>query len=509
MTGQRNARQTPIIVSLLRLAADRPSATVFIHGEQAYSAAYTASQVVSVANDLKKKSFPTNTLALSLANSPEFVFAFLAGNLCGLNVQVLNAGWPVSLLQKTITALRPDWLLHDGAVPLPQPALPYTDIPQEGFSSAEFLRLAEQCADTRDLSRAFYTGFTSGSGGVPKGFVRSEASWLQSFALDKKEFSLDSDDVIVCPGSFAHSLFLYALLRGIDLAVPVLTFSRFHPAKIINKIQDCKASIIYVVPTQLQALHEAARNRKVRLDSVRLVLSSGEKLPLTLRQSLIDTMPEAEICEFYGSSELSYISVCKPADCPPAGSVGRVLDGVEVDIRDESGRSLSANESGRIFVKSPLRFIGYAEQGGKTNLRSMPFSGGFLGSGDTGYLDDNGFLFITGRSDRMITTSGHTINPEEIEAVLLRVDGVRHAAVIPIDDSRRGQRLLAILAPQPGTALRSAQLTEFCARYLPDYMVPRMYYTLNEWPLTVSHKTDYPCLQKLLADGRLFRLETR
>ena len=201
--------------------------------------------------------------------------------------------------------------------------------------------------------------------------------------------------------------------------------------------------------------------------------------------------------EFYGSSELSYISVADQQ--APADSVGKPLPGVKVSIRDDGGALLGQGEKGLIYVESDLVFEGYAGPNGQVCRQGLSEVAGAFSCRDVGYLDAEGYLFITGRADRMMLVSGRNVYPEEIEAVLLRYPGVRFAAVLGRADRLRGTRPVALL--QSEQRLSRKALLDHCRGHLAPWSVPVLYYQVNEWPLTVSAKTDLPRLQTALAAG--------
>lgn len=414
------------------------------------------------------------SMALVLENSTAFVIWFLAGIRLGLNVRVLDPAWPAATRDAVLRELAPSVVI-DAATETPAPA--------------------ETAPPAARAETVFYTGFTSGSTGVPKGFERDQASWLVSFEADRRTFALTERDVFVALGNLVHSLFLYAVLRGLHLGAATVMFDAFRPNRILPRIAATGGTVVYGTPTQLDALAATAGTGEA-LAGVRLVLSSGAKLPPSLRVRLGALFPNAEVREFYGTSELSYVSVTDAAT--PPGSVGRPFPEINVRILDADGAALGAGETGHIFVDSPFRFRGYvpATAGPKR-------VGNALATGDVGYLDGAGYLHLLGRADRMIVCSAKNVYPEEVEAVLGRHHDVDRAAVFGIDDARRGKRLVAVVKPIPGRILARADLTAWCRRHLPRYKVPTRYVLLDDWPLTVSHKADLPRLQALVDHGAL------
>jgi long-chain acyl-CoA synthetase len=366
--------------------------------------------------------------------------------------------------------------------------------------------------------RPFYVGFTSGSTGTPKFYRRDHRSWAMSFRGDDIEFGLGADDVVLAPGALAHSLFLYAMVHGLHAGATVLLCRRFRPAAIPALVRAHGVTVLYGVPTHLRLIVEAAaralrgrryatapqgdRSNAVALTSVRWVLSSGAKWFADALPDLRRLFPAARFAEFYGASELSFVSVAKDGERVPPGSVGRAFPGVAISIRDRAGRRLPTGRVGRVYVESPLVFSGYAV-GGEDDLYR---AGNAVSVGDRGRLDAKGFLYLEGREKRMIVTSGKNIFPEEVERALETHPSVAAAAVLGLADAKRGERMVALLRLRPQARPRAAQLIAHLRRTLPLYKVPRVYAVAGRWPRTASGKSDFAALHRLWSAGAWERL---
>lgn len=485
------ARQ-PIAAQVLQHAAVRPTHGALAAGEHRVDYATLAAQLQAVARRLDGQTQAEHhTLALSVRDPLAFVPAFLGARLCGWHLLVLDPAWPVSRQRETARRLAVDLCWDDAAVAAT------IEHARPGDADSALASAAV------DLQAPFYTGFTSGSEGEPKGFSRHENSWLHSFETDAACYRLGPDDTVFCPGKLAHSLFLYATLRALTSGAAVRFSDGLSLASQRAALRAAPQSALFAVPAQLQALAADARP----YPGVRLLVSAGAKLSPRQRRQLVAALPQAQIIECYGSSELSYIALSLPRHRPPAESVGRPCADVEVRIADDRGRALPAGTKGRILVRSPLRFIGYAAPGNRTHPGAMREHDGFLDSGDTGHLDKDGFLYVTGRSDRMMLVGGHSVFPEEIEARLQAHPAVASAAVFPVDDARRGQRPVAVLQFHPKATTERRALLDFAAAALPPYALPRHFYTADSWPRTVSDKTDLKRLQAAHAEGALEPLQ--
>lgn len=430
-------------------------------------------------------------IAIWLPNSPALVLFFIAGVRAGFEVQVFDSEWPQSLVDRLVDELSPALLVDTKLV-----QDPFADCCE--FEDSIDLNKSSIPLDTATPNTLFYAGFTSGSSGTPKGFRRDHASWIASFSNDQIECPLEAGDVIVAPGALSHSLFMYALMRGLHAGVPVVFCRRFSARNVAREIARHRGTVLYSVPAHIGML---IRQGADYFQCVRRVFSSGAKWPENWLAKFNRAFPNAELCEFYGASELSFISIARSSEAIPDNSVGRAFHGVDISIRTESGDVLPAGEIGIVFAASDMLFSGYAGAG----ERSIGKQGRSMTVGDLGYLDENGYLYLVGRRDRMIVSSGKNIYPEEVEAVLLRHRCVESAAVLALNDEKRGQRLVAFLRCAGDQPPDRSGLIAHCAESLPRYKVPTKYAVCNPWPTTRSGKTDYKALEiNLQRDDCLF-----
>ncbi|MBX9760573.1 MAG: AMP-binding protein [Beijerinckiaceae bacterium] len=472
--------------SLDHFAARKPNAPAIICDEDIVTWMELSSAVNALAIDLDERCADACTVALVLRNSPLLLACFLACARTGREAAVLDASWPEERIRDVLQEL--------------SPALVLCETPRD---TGESIVLDSRAALPRSQASprhrepnpqsSFYVGFTSGSTGRPKGYRRSHGSWLESFAGDKIEFGMTERDVVLAPGSMTHSLFLYGAIHALHIGAGVLMARGFQPAGAMRMALRHGATVAYAAPTQWRLMLDAATGE---LPDLRLALSSGAKWFATAAQDIQRVCPNARFAEFYGASELSFISVRKSDEACPASSVGRAFANVNISIRDDDGRLLSAGEPGRIFVKSPYVFSGYAV--GSNDIISC---GDELSVGDLGFLDESGFLHLLGRADRMIVTSGKNVFPEEVERALESLPGVATAAVLGLPDALRGQKIVALLRPEPGAVIDRTSIVKGARRRLPAPFIPREFGISSQWRWTSSGKTDFNAMRSLWESG--------
>lgn len=421
-------------------------------------------------------------IALDVSDPLFLIFAFLAVSRSGNRALVLDTGWPDVLRSEIDRQTRPDRVLDTDQL------LQWLDNPEPDLKDSP----APGPAPTPD--QAFYVGFTSGSTGMPKGYRRSHASWLASFELSQMLFDLQPGDRVMAPGSLATSLHLYGVIQALQAGIGVVLVPRFRPRTVLQALGEHRVTALYGTPTQIKLLLQTAkRDALAPLAGLRHLIISGAKWPDDTRQALRQLFPGAQLTEFYGTSEMSFIALHNDQTRAPQGSVGRPVPGVEVRIGLTPHQPVATGDRGRIWVRSALVFDGYECGGGDEIARE----GDWLTVGDHGYLDEEGYLYLVGREKRMIVSSGLNLYPEEVEDWLVQHPAVTQAALLGLPDALRGHKIAAVVQADE-TDLSADSLRQHCRQRFPASQVPKVWYFLEQWPLTQSGKTDFVALERWL-----------
>lgn len=441
-----------------------------------------------------------SAVALDLPTSPALAVLFLATAGAGRIAQVLDRGWPAETARSVLVNPAPALVFTDRADLVPGAlSLSADTLVAELAGAVGAPKEARRLPDP-DAELDFYIGYTSGSTGAPKGFVRTHRSWTASFAGAQQEFGIGPADCVFSPGPLSHSLPLYALASSLHAGARFVFGRAFQARSALRTLLDQRVSVIYAVPAQLVMLIEAAEAEEAVCRSVRLVLSTGAKWPQSLSARFRKVFPGAVFAEFYGASELSFVTLARSDQRLPKGSVGRAFPGVSISIRSPSGKKQPAGRSGLVFVESPLVFSGYTH-GAQDVLRV----GKAISVGDRGYLDRAGFLYLTGRNDRLVISSGRNIQPEEVEAVLARHPALAACAVFGLREEKRSQRLVALIRFKADKSAAAADLVAHLRKVLPAYKVPSRFVVAKQWPVTPGGKTDHARLDAAWNEGEALR----
>lgn len=327
---------------------------------------------------------------------------------------------------------------------------------------------------------------TSGTSGSPKKIRRRPASWIKSFQICAAEFEISAQDTYAVFGSLGHSLSLFATLEALYLGADLAALSSHSPRRQITALLQHHVSVLYVTPTQMGLLLRAAQsNDRTSISSVRHVFIGGGTLPENIKQGVSVLFPNAQVREFFGASETSFITMSDAAT--PVGSVGRAYAGVSLRIGD--GSCHNDNDVGEIWVKSDLVFDGYVGDAGL----GATWDDGYLSIGEMGYLDQDSHLFLKGRKSRMVTVSDVNVFPEEIEQVVVSLPEVQSCAVITVPDQTRGHNVICIVQPTD-IQIDPAAIRRRCRTKLGPQAVPKTVHFISEMPLLGAGKPDLNAL---------------
>jgi long-chain acyl-CoA synthetase len=333
--------------------------------------------------------------------------------------------------------------------------------------------------------------YTSGTTGHPKGVRRSAPTPEQQAAGERMRamvYGLKPGARALLPGPLYHSAPNSFGLRAGKLGGALVLMPRFEAEEFLALIETYKVDTIFMVPTmfiRLMKLPEAVR-RKYDVSSLRHVIHAAAPCPPDVKRAMIEWWGPV-IYEFYGSTESGAVTFATSEDAlKKPGTVGKVSPGAELRFISEDGRVLPTGEIGEIY--SRMRGMADFTYHNKPEKRDEIDREGFITSGDVGYIDADGYVFICDRKRDMVISGGVNIYPAEIEAVLHAIPGVHDCAVFGIPDAEFGEALMAVVEPQAGVALDEASIRAGLKAHLADYKVPKHIEIRKELPREDSGK---------------------
>ena len=331
----------------------------------------------------------------------------------------------------------------------------------------------------------FLVGFTSGTTGRPKAFIRNQASWLATLEASRVEFGIGPDDVVLVPGPLVHGLGLYGAVEGLSAGATIRVQPKFDAADAALQLAECGVTTLVLVPTMLVGILDAAERDGRRFPALCRVVCSGAKLAPAVHDRLAALCPDAAVLEYYGASELSFVSLRSSREGAPADSVGRPFHGVELSLRDDDGNAAERGRPGTVWVRSGMLSDGYLGPTDGAGYRELD---GWGTVGDYGWIDGEGWLRLVGRAGDMVITGGLNVYPAEVEAALRAHPAVAEAVVFGLPDPYWGDALSAVIWWRGNGRASLADLRSWCQERLEAYKAPRRVFAAADMPLTGSGK---------------------
>jgi len=327
--------------------------------------------------------------------------------------------------------------------------------------------------------------YTSGTTGRPKGAVRNMSDMGLAEALgilERLAFTAGERHLVVCPLYHSGAQAFATLHSG--MGSTLVLESKFDPEATLRTLRDQRIDSVFLVPTMIRQILDlpapVLHRHRPRLTCL---ISGAAPFPHALRERAIRYFGNV-VFDFYGTTENGWLTLVDSAEMQARPStVGRAIAGAQIIIVDDDGRPLPAGEVGRVTALSHMVIDGYHRDAKATRESRL---GEAQVSGDLGYLDADGYLFLSGRSSDMIITGGVNAYPAEIEQVLTQHPAVRDAAVAGLPDETWGEIVAAFLVgPDPGDI---PHLEDFCRTRLAGFKVPRVWRFLNDLPRNPTGK---------------------
>ncbi|MFC4119796.1 long-chain-fatty-acid--CoA ligase [Nonomuraea zeae] len=443
---------------------------------------------------------PGQAVGLQLPNIPEFVVAYFGILKAGAVVVPLNpllkarevayclgnsrAGALITwsaLAEEAIKGAAEEGVTDVFAVGAPCPAAaPFTDLlkpaadrrpitPREGCDTAAIV-------------------FTSGTTGVPKGAELTHIQLYMNADIPGRLFDVRPDDVVLTILPMFHVFGLSSILDvSVRFGCTLSLVPRFDAGAALEAIERDRVTIFEGVPTMFVAVLEHPELGRYDTSSLRVAISGGAAIPAHVLDAFEQRFGVI-VLEGYGLTETASTTTFNiSADERRAYSVGKPIWGTETQVWDEQGRRLPPGREhvGELVTRGFHVMKGYHDQLAAT---AEAMAGGWLHTGDLGYVDEDGFFFIIDRKKELIIRGGYNIYPREVEEILYNHPAVAEAAVVGVPDARLGEEVAAYVSLKPGRKATEPELIAHCRDRLAAYKYPRHIEIRDALPKTANGK---------------------
>ena len=354
----------------------------------------------------------------------------------------------------------------------------------------QFLGDADNSSPQVDIKEtdAFGITYTGGTTGFPKGVVVSHEARVIGSIRAAREMEIALTDIMCCSSPFFHIAGLFIWYQtGVMMGLTSVIMPAWDPIEFMDLVEKHKITAAFMVPTQINSVisHEALDQG--RLETLRYVNYGAAPTSLAQLKKQIASLPDVIWQEQYGQSEAGNLTVRSPEyNLSKSGSVGRPYSDLEMAVFDRNDQPLPIGEAGEVVTRGRQVMLGYYKERDQT--REVFTRDGWIRTGDIGYFDDDGFLFLVDRSKDMIISGGENIFPTEIEEALYGHEAVNECAVFGVPDDHWGEVPAAHVVLEEGSSLGEDDLVEFCIEVIARHKRPRLIKFVTSLPKSAVGK---------------------
>ena len=328
---------------------------------------------------------------------------------------------------------------------------------------------------------------TSGTTGFPKGCLATQRTFVFHCINNAIEKGLGAHDRAILSSPIYFNAGRSFTLGIIYFGGTMILHERFDAEEVLRTIERDKVTYVGAVPVMCERMLHVLEATKYDTSSLRCLAITGGKVHPAVLEALQKNLTP-NIYRTYASTDSGQMAISKPGDAPAkSNSAGRPVWCVDLRIVDDDGNPVKVGDVGEIICQSPLATHGYYKNPEAT---TVSFRDGWFYTGDLGYFDEEGYLFVSGRKKDMVKSGGISIYPLEIESVIYSHPDILEAAVVGVPDPQWGEALKAVIVLKPGGKLDSVELLSFCKERLAAYKVPKSVDFVESLPHTEVGKVN-------------------
>lgn len=512
------------ISAILRRAAQTaPNATATIHLDRQQTWAEMLVRVQKLAGAFRALGVqPGDRIALLSLNSDRYVEYFYASVWSGGAMMPMNIRWAPPECAYALNDAGAEILIVDDAFAKAVPAIRAEvaglktvifagdgETPEGMVNYEDILAAADPVEDAGrtddDLAGIFYTGGTTG---FPKGVMLSHQNFYVGGISNAQELILRDGSVYLHAAPMFHIADLLwfpavTFVGGTHVSIPMFT-----PEATLEAIAAHRPSHILLVPVMILMMLQSDKLAGTDVSSLELIAYGASPITEAVLLQAFEKFPNAQFLQAFGQTELAPVATVlgtayHTVDGPNAGrlrSCGRATRVCEIRIVDEAGAEVPTGEVGHITVRGPITMLGYWN---KPEVTAETLKDGWVYTGDAGYMDGDGFIYLMDRLKDMIVSGGENVYSTEVENALSRHGAVATSAVIGIPDDKWGEAVHAIVILKPGASASEQELRDHCHTLIAGYKCPRsISFREDPFPLSGANKVLKTELRKPFWEGR-------
>ena len=446
-----------------------------------------------------------DAVALSVGNRIEHLEIIFATAKIGALAIPLDVKWKALELASVVAALEPRFIIlqedcvaeFDRAKELRDLSLLKSVLLSSDLGYSGLLH--GQSSDEPDVrveeDDPFVVMLTSGTTGFPKGCLATQRTFVFHCINNAIEKGLGPHDKAILSSPIYFNAGRSFTLGIIYFGGTMILHERFDAEEVLQTIEREKVTYVGAVPTMCERMLHVLETKKYDTSSLRCLAITGGKVHPAVLDGLKKNLTP-NVYRTYASTDSGQMAISKPGDMDAKpNSAGRPVWCVDLRIVDDANNPVKVGEVGEIICQSPLATHGYYKNPQATN---ESFRNGWFYTGDLGYFDEEGYLFVAGRKKDMVKSGGISIYPLEIESVIYNHPDILEAAVIGVPDPQWGEAVKAVVVRKPGSQLKSDELIGFCKARLSAYKVPKSVEFRDALPHTEVGKVNKVKLKELI-----------